>query len=87
VQQYEHEIDEFEAPHRFREQAIKTPMKSWRQDYILEPGENGLVVLLNRIEFEPPGGLLGFILTPERIIANLEEGKSYREEALQKALQ
>ncbi len=86
VQQFEHEIVEFESPLRFREKAIATPMKSWIQDYILEPGENGLVVLLNRIEFEPPGGLLGFILTPERILANLEEGFAHRREALQKAL-
>ena len=87
VQKFEHEIVEFEAPNRIREQAVTTPMKSWIQDYILEPGEDGLIVLVNRIEFEPPGGLLGFILTSERIVANLEEGKAFREEALQKALQ
>lgn len=87
VQQFEHEIVQFEPPYRFRERAVQTPMKSWIQDYILEPSDNGLVVLLNRIEFEPPGGLLGFILTPERIIANLEEGHTHRQEALQKALQ
>lgn len=86
VQQFEHEIVEFESPHRFREKAIATPMKLWIQDYILEPGENGLIVLVNRIEFEPPGGLLGFILTTERILANLEEGYLHRRDALQKAL-
>ena len=47
---------EFDRPNRFREKALVTPMKSWVQDYILEPGENGLVVLHTRIEFEPPGG-------------------------------
>lgn len=87
VQQFEHEIVEFERPVRFREKAVSTPMKSWIQDYILEPDEDGLVVLVNRIEFEPPGGLLGFILTPDRIIANLEEGHPFRADALLKALQ
>jgi ligand-binding SRPBCC domain-containing protein len=87
VQQFEHEIVEFDRPNRFRERAVQTPMKSWVQDYILESGENGLVVLRNQIEFEPPGGLLGFILTPAVIIANLEEGHAHRQEALQKALQ
>jgi ligand-binding SRPBCC domain-containing protein len=87
VQQFEHEIVEFDRPHKFREKAVVTPMKSWIQDYILERGENGGVVLFNRIEFEPPGGLLGFILTPQLIIANLDEGHPYRQEALLKALQ
>lgn len=87
VQRFEHEIVEFEAPTRFREKATSTPMKSWVQDYILEPAEDGLVILVNRIEFEPPSGLLGFILTPERIIASLEEGQAHRREALQKVLQ
>jgi ligand-binding SRPBCC domain-containing protein len=86
VQRFEHEIVEFEAPTRFREKAVSTPMKSWIQDYVLEPAEDGLIVLVNRIEFEPPGGLLGFILTPERILANLEEGYAHRKEALQRAL-
>lgn len=86
VQQFEHEIVEFESPFRFREKAISTPMKSWIQDYILEPGEEGLVVLRNRIEFEPPGGLLGFILTSDTILQNLEDSHAHRREALQKAL-
>ena len=87
VQEFEHEIIEFDRPNRFRERAVSTPMKSWVQDYILEPGENGLITLFSRVEFEPPGGFLGYILTPERILANLEEGHAHREEALQKALQ
>lgn len=86
VQQFEHEIVEFQSPLRFREMAVATPMKTWIQDYILEPDDQGQVVLLNRVEFEPPGGLLGYILTPERILANLEEGFAHRREALQKAL-
>ncbi len=87
VQEFEHEIIEFDRPTRFREKAISTPMKSWIQDYIVEPGAGGLVVLLSRVEFEPPGGFLGYILTPERILANLEESHAHREAALQKALQ
>lgn len=87
VQQFEHEVVEFDRPNRIREKAIATPMKSWIQDHILEPGESGLVVLHSRIEFEPPGGMLGYILTPDRIIANLQEGHEHRKEALQKALQ
>lgn len=86
VQQFEHEIVEFDQPNRFREKAIVTPMKSWTQDYILEPGDHGEVVLCNHIEFEPPGGLLGFILTPEVIIENLKDQYEHRRKALRAAL-
>jgi len=86
VQQFEHKIVEFDTPHKFREEAIVTPMKSWIQDYILETGDGSEVVLLNRITFEPPGGLLGFILTSDRIMENLKDGHDYRRDALQKAL-
>lgn len=87
VQQFVHEIVAFERPNLIRENAIATPMKSWTQEYQIEPADGGLVTLTTRIEFEPPGGMLGFILTPDRIIANLKENHEHRRDALQKALQ
>ena len=86
VQQFEHEIIDFESPTRFREKAIVTPMKSWQQEYSLQPSDNDEVILCTRIEFEPPGGMLGFILTEDRILETLKDNHQYRREALQKAL-
>jgi ligand-binding SRPBCC domain-containing protein len=86
VQQFEHEIVEFSPPRLLREKAIVTPMKSWSQEYTLEPGDHGEVILCNRIEFEPPGGLLGFIVTPDLIISNLKDQHEHRHKALRDAL-
>lgn len=85
AQQMEHEIIAFDAPRSFREKMTKGPLPTWLHDYILDPYPNG-VVLLNRIEFEPPGGMLGMILTADRMLEHLEQGYAHRSEALQKAL-
>jgi ligand-binding SRPBCC domain-containing protein len=86
AQQLEHEIIAFDAPRSFREKMTKGPLPAWQHDYILESHPNG-AVLLNRIEFEPPGGMLGMLLTAQRMLNHLEEGYAHRSEALKKALQ
>jgi ligand-binding SRPBCC domain-containing protein len=84
IQQLSYEIVEFAAPHRFREQMIEGPLRLWLHDYIVEPNPDGGVTLVNRIEFEPPGGLMGLIVTPNKILEALEDGFYYRRGVLQK---
>jgi hypothetical protein len=51
---------------------------------LIEPHENPeLVTLINRIEFEPPGGLLGFLVTEDKILETLDDGFDFRRTALQ----
>jgi ligand-binding SRPBCC domain-containing protein len=85
AQQLEHEIIAFDAPRSFREKMTRGPLPAWEHDYILEPQSNG-VVLLNRIEFEPPVGMLGMLLTAQRMLDHLEQGYAHRSEALKKVL-
>lgn len=56
---------------------IKGPLGSWIHDYLLEPAEHG-VTLVNKIAFAPPGGMLGMILTEQRLRDQLEEGYHHR---------
>ena len=63
---------------------VEGPLKLWMHDYIVEPNPAGGVSLVNRIEFEPPGGLMGFIVTADKILEALDDGFHYRREALQK---
>jgi len=86
VQHLEHEIVEFDPPRGFRERMVKGPLPHWQHEYILEPDAAGGVTLLNRIEFEPPGGILGMILTAERMIDHLHREYQHRSEALKQAL-
>ncbi len=86
VQEFEHEIVGFEPQVSFREKMLRGPLPKWTHDYILEPADNDLVVLINRIEFEPPGGMLGMIVTEARVKDQLQEGHLHRSAALQKHL-
>ena len=85
IQQLTYEIVDWKSPHQFREKMVEGPLPHWLHDYIIEPHANSdLVTLVNRIEFEPPGGLMGFIVTAEKILDALEDGFDYRRKALQK---
>lgn len=84
VQQLSYEIVELVAPLRFREKMVEGPLKLWQHDYIVEPNAAGGCSLINLIEFEPPGGLLGFVVTANKILEALDDGFHHRREALQK---
>ena len=85
IQQLSYEITEFHALTNFQETMVEGPLKLWRHDYIIEPhGSGNSLTLINHIEFEPPGGLLGFIVTADKILEALDDGFDYRRIALQK---
>ena len=41
-------------------------------EHLVEEAPAGEVVAIDRIEFEPPGGMLGFLITKRRILDELE---------------
>jgi ligand-binding SRPBCC domain-containing protein len=86
VQSAVHEIIEFERPHRYLELQVKGPMRAWRHEHLfVVEGEN--TVVIDRVEFEPPGGLLGLLATESRILRSLEEGIYSRNLLMQRMLQ
>lgn len=85
VQQLTYEIVDLKAPTGFREKMVEGPLKLWLHDYIIEPGATSdQVTLVNRIEFEPPGGLMGFLVTADKILEALEDGFDHRRGLLEK---
>jgi ligand-binding SRPBCC domain-containing protein len=84
VQQLSYEIVELVSPEHYREKMVDGPLKLWLHDYIVEPAAGGGVTLINRIEFEPPGGMMGLIVNASRIMDALEDGFDYRAKALKK---
>jgi ligand-binding SRPBCC domain-containing protein len=85
--QFEHEIVSFTRPVGFQERMVNGPLPLWLHEYRLEQDPQTGVVLLNRIEFEPPKGFLGMLITADRMLEQMEAGYAHRREALQKALQ
>ena len=85
VQELTYEIVEMKSPSLFREKMVEGPLKLWLHDYIIEPHPSAdRVTLINRIEFEPPGGVLGFLVTADSILDALDDGFEHRRELLQK---
>jgi ligand-binding SRPBCC domain-containing protein len=84
VQQMKYEIVEMDPPKRYRENLVEGALKKWQHDYIVDAAPEGAAVLTNRIEFEPPGGMMGLIVTADRIMEALEDGFYHRSLALKK---
>jgi ligand-binding SRPBCC domain-containing protein len=82
-----YEITEFVAPHRFQESQVKGPLGRYVHEHVLSAQEDGGVHVTDRIEFEPPGGLLGFLLTADRLRTSLQDGMTHRHRELKRLLE
>lgn len=77
VQKVIHEVIEFDAPRLFVEQQKQGPLPHWRHEHVLE-AVGAEVRLIDRIDFAPPGGLAGLLVTEARIRKSLEKGFAHR---------
>jgi ligand-binding SRPBCC domain-containing protein len=81
VQTIEHEIMEVDRPSLIVEQQVKGPMRSWRHEHRLEPHDRG-TRMFDRVTFEPPGGVLGFLVKESTVLDGLEDGFEHRKEEI-----
>ncbi|MCA9024050.1 MAG: hypothetical protein KDA86_02435 [Planctomycetaceae bacterium] len=86
VQSVVYEILEFERPLRYLEQQVKGPMKLWIHEHLFIP-EGDATVIVDKVEFEPPGGMIGLLVTESRILDSLEDGIFSRNQALKQILE
>ncbi len=82
-----YEITEFSRPGRFTETQVKGLLPRYVHEHLLVAQPNGTVLVTDRIEFEPPGGLMGFMLTADRLRTTLDRGLSHRHTALKRLLE
>lgn len=68
------------------EEQIKGPMKAWKQEHLFESRGSG-ARLVDRVEFVLPGGLLGMLLSEDKIVDQLEDGFFHRQRELEKLVQ
>ncbi len=86
VQEGEHEITSIVDDTRIIESQVKGVLKSWVHDHLFETNSNGEVVVTDRIEFEPPGGVLGLLVTKNRVLDQLEDAFEHRYVRMKKLL-
>ncbi|WP_298865742.1 SRPBCC family protein [uncultured Gimesia sp.] len=82
VQQGSHEIIEFNSPELYIEKQITGPLKSYRHEHHVVANGDNQVTVIDRLEFEPPGGLLGFLITESKLLELFDEGFFHRHNAL-----
>ena len=86
VQKLVHEITTFDGPRHFTETQRKGPLGSLVHEHLVEEDGDSIVVV-DRIAFEPPGGLAGFIVTESLIQKSLIEGFEHRHRELKRILE
>ena len=66
---------------------IDGPTRAWKHTQAITDNKDDTVTLTDHIVFEPPGGMLGYVMTADKIIESLEEGMEYRHERLAEILE
>ncbi len=87
VQVFLHEISELVEPSRIVERQVKGLFKQWIHEHTLATGADGITLVTDKIVFEPPGGLVGMLLTKNRILDHLEDGYFHRHQKMKKLLE
>lgn len=78
TQRFVHEVTVFERHTQISVKQVRGPFKAFVHDATLQMHEAERVELVDRIEFAPPGGLAGLLLTEARIYRMFEEGYEHR---------
>lgn len=82
VQEGVHEIIAFDEPSLFTEKQISGPLKHYIHEHEIVPSGENQVTVIDRLEFEPPGGLLGFLVTESKLLDVFDEGFYHRHNQL-----
>lgn len=82
-----HEITELEYPRRLVEHQVTGFLPMWIHEHLFEQSNNGSTLMIDRIEFQPPKGLVGRLITAERIRGHLEDVFAFRHAALRERLE
>jgi len=81
-----HEITQLVAPSKVVERQVQGLFKLWLHEHVVETASADEVIAIDRIEFEPPGGMLGFLITKRRILDELESLFAHRHQQMRKML-
>jgi ligand-binding SRPBCC domain-containing protein len=79
------EVTAFEPGVRFVDEQRRGPFARWVHSHRFEAVPEGTLVH-DQIEFEPPGGVLGLLITARRIESELAAIFAYREKKLRELL-
>lgn len=82
TQSVTHEIVTVERPHLILERMLHGPLEELEHEHRFESDAGG-AVMIDRIQFVPPGGMIGLLLTEERLRKSFAESLAYRSRILE----
>lgn len=81
------EITDVEPGRRIVAQQRKGPFREWIQQQSFADAPEEETLLTNTIQFEPPGGLLGFVVTRKLILEQLNQWIGHGHQVLKQSLE
>jgi ligand-binding SRPBCC domain-containing protein len=86
IQSFIHHITAVDPVTLIREEQLQGLFKSWIHEHVFET-VGPRTRIIDRITFEPPSGLLGLLLTKNRIADQLDDAYFHRNKTLAKLLE
>ena len=80
------EVTIWEPENRFVDEQREGPFKKWIHTHQFEALPDGGTRVTDRIDYEPPGGMLGFVVTVKAVERDLKWIFEYRREKLMELL-
>jgi ligand-binding SRPBCC domain-containing protein len=81
-----HEIVTVERPRLIVERMLHGPLEELEHEHRFK-ADNGGAILIDRITFAPPGGMIGLLLTEARLRKSFEESFAYRRRILEQLVE
>lgn len=78
--EWESLITECQPPYSFTDTAVRSPLRLWRHQHLFQPLPQGGTRLIDRIDYEPPRGLLGALFRRFRGEKQLQALLEYRQQ-------
>lgn len=86
-QQMVHEVINIERPAGFLVREVEGILKKYEHIHLIESQPGGGTILFERVVYEPPGGMVGFLLTETRVREGLEKNFGHRHRELRQQLE
>jgi ligand-binding SRPBCC domain-containing protein len=86
-QQMVHEVINLQRPAGFLVREIEGVLKKYEHEHFIELQPDGGTILFERVLYEPPGGMVGFLLTEARVREGLEKNFGHRHRELKQQLE
>lgn len=81
-----HEITNFRPPEGFTLKEIEGVLKKFEHHHLLEPQPEGGTILYDTVDYEAPGGMIGFLLSEAKIREGMEKNFAHRHARLAEQL-